>query len=174
MESSRPPFASTYSYYPEVLYRYGRNESAYRRLLEIADPAFPGYPMTETAFATIGSIGTGLMGIAPDAQRAAVETLPRLPKDVQWVKMAKVPVGGNQIAVEHRRNTETRFTNHSGAALTWKAAFLVPPPGNSGGIFIDGVAAPKLTFEHRANRQPVIYAEVPVRAGQTRVAKLVG
>jgi hypothetical protein len=173
MERDRPPFNSTYSYYPEVLYRYGRNDSAYRYLLEIGNPAFSGYQMTETAFAAVGSIGGGLMGINPDAPQATVETMPRLPQGVQWVRMANVPVAANQIAVEHRANAETRFTNQSGDPLTWKVAFPVPASGDSAGIFVDGNAAPKLIFEHRANRQPVISAAVKVDARQTRIAKLV-
>ena len=173
MEQKRPPFDSTYSYYPEVLYRYGRNESAYRRLLEIADPAFSGYKMTETAFAAIGSIGTGLAGIDPDADRSTVETLPRLPKTVEWVRLANVPVGGNQITVEHRGNRETHFTNQTGGRLTWKAAFSVPLSGQSAGILIDGAAGAKLTLQHGLNRRPVLCADATVHAGQTRMAKLV-
>lgn len=173
LEQNRPPFDSTFSYYPEVLYHYGRNDAAWQSLLELTDPAFSGYHMTETAFAAIGSIGAGLMGIQPDAPHSTVETLPRLPKGLAWVRTADVPVAANQVAVEHRGNAETRFTNQSGGPLTWRAAFSVPPSGNGAGIFIDGTAAPKLTFEHRANRQPVICASAPVKAGQTRIAKLV-
>jgi hypothetical protein len=173
MERYRPPFDSTYSYYPEVLYRYGRNESAYRHLLEISDPAFSGYQMTETAFVAIGCMGASLMGIDPDAPQSTVATTPRLPKSMEWVRMANVPVGANQIAVEHRGNTETHFTNQAGASLTWKVAFPVPRSGSSAGIFIDGAAAPKLTFEHHANGQPAISATIPVKPGQTRIAKLV-
>jgi hypothetical protein len=173
MEHHRPPYDSTYSYYPEVLYRYGRNDSAYRYLLEISDPAFSGYAMTETAFAAIGAIGAGLMGIDPDAPQSSVATMPRLPAGTEWVRMANVPVAANQIAVEHRGNAETHFTNQAGDALTWKVAFPLPASGSSAGIVIDRTAAPKLTIEHRANRQPVICATAPVQAGQTRVAKLV-
>jgi hypothetical protein len=76
MERNRPPFDSTYSYYPEVLYRFGRNDSAYRYLLEISDPGFSGYHMAETAFVAIAGIGSGLMGIDPDAPQSTVENLP--------------------------------------------------------------------------------------------------
>lgn len=173
MEHKRPPFDSTFSHYPEVLYRYGRNDSAYRFLLEICDPAFSGYQMSEAAFAAIGSIGAGLMGIDPDAMRSTVETMPRLPTEVESVRMKNVPVGSNRIAVEHRSTAETRFTNQAGDSLTWRATFPVPPNGRSAGIHIDGVAAPKLTMEQRPNRQSVICGAVKVRAGQTCVAKLV-
>jgi len=89
------------------------------------------------------------------------------------VRLANVPVGANRIAVEHRAYAETRFTNQLGAPLTWKVAFPVPASSNSAGILIDGAAAPKLRFENLPNRQPVLTAAVPVKAGQTRVAKLV-
>jgi hypothetical protein len=92
---------------------------------------------------------------------------------MEWVRMANVPVGANQIAVEHRGNTETHFTNQAGGAITWKVAFSVPRSGSSAGIFLDGTAAPKLTFEHHANGQPAISATIPVKPGQTRIAKLV-
>jgi hypothetical protein len=82
-------------------------------------------------------------------------------------------VAANQIAIEHRGNAEARFTNETGESLTWKIAFAVPASGNGAGIFVDGNAAPKLIFEHRANRQPVICAAVTVEARQTRTAKLV-
>jgi hypothetical protein len=63
--------------------------------------------------------------------------------------MANVPVGANQVAVEHRGNAETHFTNQAGDSLTWKVAFSVPPSGNGAGIFMDGAAAPRLALEHR-------------------------
>ncbi|HTS31287.1 MAG TPA: hypothetical protein VMH81_35685 [Bryobacteraceae bacterium] len=80
--------------------------------------------MTETAFAAIGSIGAGLMGIEPDAPRSTIGTLPRLPKNLEWVRLANLPVAANQISVEHRGNAETRFTNQAGDAIVWKAAIL--------------------------------------------------
>jgi len=173
MEESHPAFASTYSYYPEVLYQHERNEAAYRHLLEIADPGFSGYHMAETAYAAIGSLGFGMMGIAPNAPQSMVKTMPRLPKSLAWVRLSNIPVSRNQITVEHRGLGETRFTNQAGAPLTWKIGFPVPASDNSAGIFVDGTAAPKLTLENHPNRQPVIFAQVPVNPGETRVAKLV-
>lgn len=129
--------------------------------------------MSETAFAAIGSIGTGLMGIDPDATQSSVETMPRLPQGMSWARMANVPVGGNRVTVEHRGTSETHFTNQAGGPLMWRAAFPIPANGNSAGIFVDGTAASKLTIEQRPNRQTVICASAPVSEGQTRVAKLV-
>jgi hypothetical protein len=173
MERNRPPFDSTYSYYPEVLYRYERNESGYQHLLKITDPQFSGYAMAETAYAAIGSIGTGLMGIHPDAPRSLVQTRPRLTKDVAWVRLLDVPVGVNRISIEHRGLAETHFTNHAGETLTWKATFPVPDSSNTANILIDGGAAPKLTFENLPNRQPTLTATVSVKPRQTCNAKLI-
>ena len=172
MERSRPPFDSTYSYYPEVLYRYERNESAYRHLLEMTDPAFSGYHMAETAYVAIGSIGAGLMGIHPDAPRGTVQTKPRLPKGLEWVRLNHVPAGANRITVEHRGPAETHFTNQAGDSVTWKIVFPVPAPNSGAGIFIDSAAASKLTFENLPNRPPALSASVLVKPGQKRVAKL--
>jgi len=167
MEHDRPPYDSTYTYYPEVLYRYGRNESAYRFLFEISDPAFSGYGLAEAAFAVIGATATGLMGVAANAAERRIETLPRLPKSLEWVRMEKIPVLSNQIAVEHRGVAETRFTNQAGPALSWKAAF----PSAGAGILIDGASA-HVTAEERPDGGRAFYVEVPVKAGQTRTARV--
>jgi hypothetical protein len=52
-------------------------------------------------------------------------------------------------------------------------AFSIPPSTSSAGVFVDGLAASKLTFEHHLNHQPVICAIAGVKAGQTRTARLV-
>jgi hypothetical protein len=173
MERNRPRHDSTYSYYPEVLYRHERKDSAYRYLLEIADPQFSGYHMAETAYAAIGSIGAGLMGLQPDAPKSTVQTKPRLPREVAWVQLADVPIGGNRITVEHHGLSETRLTNQAGVELTWKVTFPIPAASNTAGIVIDAAAAPKLTFENLPHREPVLSASVTVKPGQTRIAKLV-
>ena len=41
-------------------------------------------------------------------------TLPRLPNEVQWVKLAHVPVLRNEITVQHRGVTESTMTNEAG------------------------------------------------------------
>lgn len=171
MEQNRPAFDSTYSYYPEVLYRYDRSEQAHRLLLAITDPAFSGYRMAETAFAAIASIGLGLMGLDPDASQSSVRTMPRLPRDLEWVRMTNIPVAANLIAVEHRGLAETHFTNQAGEPLTWKAAFPAPATGNPR-IVIDGSEA-NLTLEPRAGRPPVAVSAVSVKAGQRRVARMI-
>jgi hypothetical protein len=166
MERSRPKYDSNYSYYPEILYHYGRNESAHRFLLEIADPDFSGYTLTETAFAAVGAITAGLMGISPDAPRRIVETLPRLGAQTAWVRMSHIPFFMNDIAVEHRGVTETTLTNQSGPDLQWKASFSVNGPSR---ILIDGAPVP-VTMDQRPGGQQVASAVVSVPSGRRRVA----
>jgi hypothetical protein len=169
LEASRPKEAQALSYFPEILFRYGRNDRAYRLLLEVADANFFGNLVGEVWFAAVGAVATGLMGIAPDATRSTVETLPRLPRPLGWAKLRRVPVGQNEITVEHRGTEETVLTNHGGPPLRWKAAF---PPQNarSPRILIDG-ASTSIASEEQSNRQPVISATVEVKAGQSRTAK---
>ena len=77
MERNRPQYDSTYSYFPEVFARYGRNDRAYKGVLEIADPGSSNYARGDTAFAALGAIAAGLMGVDPDVPNGVIETLPR-------------------------------------------------------------------------------------------------
>jgi hypothetical protein len=147
MERNRPQYDSTYSYFPEVFARYGRNERAYNGILEIAGPGSSSYARSETAFAVLGAIAGGLMGIDPDVPNSVIETLPRLTGSVEWARLARLPVGPNEIAVEHRGARGTFFTNPSGPPVEWRPAF-------------------------QFNGKRVALAPVQVRSGETRTAKL--
>ncbi|MCW5982751.1 MAG: hypothetical protein KIT09_31975 [Bryobacteraceae bacterium] len=167
LEKIRPAFDQTLSYIPELLFEYGRNESAHRLFLELADPDFQSAVMPEIVFAAVAAVGTGLMGLSPDAPNATVETQPRLPEEVAWVRLSRAPVLDNEVAVYHRGVTETTFTNQSGPLVYWKASF----PAKAGGqIFVDGEPVPS-AVEERANRQAVVSAVAPVKPGQARTAQ---
>ncbi len=171
LEKIKPPFNQTRSYFPEILYRYGRNESAYQFLLELTDAEFKARGMPEISFAAVGVTATGLMGISADAPHNAVESCPRLPKDVERVKLSHVPILGNEISVLHRGLTDTTLTNESGPLIQWRINF--PVQGNSKvvAIFVDGVSI-TTTLERRANQQYVASAVVPIQPGESRNAKL--
>ena len=164
MERDRPPGDPTFSFYPEVLYRYGRNASAYRYLMEITDPAFPASDTSEPAFAAIGAVAMGLMGLAPDATIRRIETASRLNGETEWAKLSRVPVMGNEIAVEHRGLRQTTLANHSGPALQWKASFAA---NGTARILVDGAAVPAL------ERNGIVSAVVTVGPEQARTARLV-
>ena len=65
----------------------------------------------------------GVDGLKPDAPNSRIETFPRLPKSLEWVRLKQIPVLRNEITVEHRGNRETRLTNHAGPVLWWTPAF---------------------------------------------------
>jgi hypothetical protein len=54
------------------------------------------------AFAVIGAVATGLMGLTPNAPQSTVATMPRLGEALKWAKLTRVPVLRNEIALEHR------------------------------------------------------------------------
>jgi hypothetical protein len=170
LEKNRPEFDQNLSYYPEILFRYGRNDSAYRYLLELTDPNFRGRGMPEAAFAVIGDTAAGLAGISPDARQHTVETLSRLPKVVEWVKLVRVPVLENEVTVRHRGVAETTFTNQAGPPIQWKASFSVVSKHTQAQLSLDGKAVPANT-QLGVNRQSVISVLVPVGPGQTRTVK---
>jgi hypothetical protein len=171
LEKNRPRFDQNLSYFPEILFQYGRNDSAYQYLLELADPNFRSRGMPEIAFAAVGAVATGLAGISPDASLNTLETLPRLPQAVSWAKLDRVPVLRNEVAVTHRGTGETTITNQTGPAFQWKAAFPISPTRPNPQILVDGVPA-RAAIENHINRQLTAVVTVPVRPGQSRTAKL--
>lgn len=171
LEKSRPEFDQKLSYYPEILFRYGRNDSAYRYLLELTDPNFRGRDMPEVVFAVIGATATGLAGISPDAREHMVATLSRLPKGLKWVKLANVPVLENEVTVRHLGVRETTFTNQLGPPLQWKASFPVPSSDTRPQLFVDGKPA-RANIELGSHNQRIIWVVLPVGPGQMRTVAI--
>jgi hypothetical protein len=99
---NRAPADQAPSYFPEVLFNYGTNESAHRYLLEVTDPEFRSWGIPEAVFSVVGAIATGLMGISPDAALNRLETLPRLPKGLGTVALTQMPVLGREVTVRTR------------------------------------------------------------------------
>jgi hypothetical protein len=170
LESDRPQFAGACSYTPEVLHRYDRNERACNLLLEIAGPNFFGKDAGEVAFAVVGAVAAGLMGLTPDASKSTIETLPRLSESLKWAKLVHVPVMRNEITIERRGTHESTLTNSAGPTLQWKVSFPALDSGRPAHIAVDGVPTPA-SLERRANRQPVVSAVVSVGPGQNRSAR---
>jgi hypothetical protein len=111
------------SYFPEIGYRYGRNDWAYARLLELLDPKLKRREYPEVSFAAIGAIAEGLMGIHPDGRMRHIETLSHLTKETAWASLEHLPVFENEITVRHSGQRETSLTNEKGPAFEWVARF---------------------------------------------------
>jgi hypothetical protein len=170
LEKNRPESDQIFSYYPEILFTYGRNESAYRTLLEIADPNFRSQGIPEVAFAVLGAATTGLAGIAPDAPRHTLETFSHLPPGVEWVNLSRVPVLQNEVSVHHGAVRETSVTNQSGPKFMWKASFPAGPGDRTPQVTLDGQLV-SAAIEQRVNGQSVVTVLAPVQPGETRTIR---
>jgi hypothetical protein len=111
------------SYFPEIAYRYGRDEWAYARLMELTDPGLKRREYPEVSFAVVGAVAEGLMGIRPDARRRVLETCAHLTGETEWAALGPVPVFDSEIRVSHKGARETTVTNLRGPGIEWRARF---------------------------------------------------
>lgn len=170
LQAGSPEYEETLSYFPEILFQYGRCQAAYDLLLHLASAEFASHRNPETVFAIAGAVATGLMGLMPDAQENRIETLSRLPKGVDSVGLLRIPALRNALGVHHRGGAETSITNQSGPAFDWKAAFALDAAGIPR-IFVDGRPV-ESALEHRAGGRILVSGAIPVAPGRTRVATL--
>jgi hypothetical protein len=122
------------SYLAETHYLHGRDDAAFRYLMAQMDPALARREYPENPFTAVGGIVRYLVGVKPVASQAMIETRPRLPAEVGWVRLDHVPALANQINVHHVGLGETRLENDSGPALRWRAVF----PGEHHWLMVDG------------------------------------
>jgi len=107
-----------------------------------------------------------LLGIAPPVQwnyvEAVVKTLPSLTRETAWAEIRDLPVRDNTISVKQEGDGKTTFTNQTGPALIWRAAF----PGSYETLLVDGrpvKASPGKEPPGRASS----WVQLPVGAGDT-------
>jgi hypothetical protein len=176
------------SHYPEVLYRYGVPDVAYSEIMDLTRKGRDRQEYPEVSFSVVGAIVTGLMGVriaTPSPEQSAastrsahlrgiapplegnyvevvVETLPSLTNDTAWAEIRNVPVRANRVSIKHEGNQKTIFTNQSGPALIWRAAFR----GAHETLVVNGQSV-----KANAGREPLgrvdSWVEVPVGAGDT-------
>lgn len=136
------------SHHPEVLYRFGEPDAAYREILDLSRASRARREYPEVSFSVVGAVVTGVMGVSvdpvvPGRESALLEyfanphvmTLPQLPSPSAWVELRHLPVRGNDVSVRHDGHTATTFTNNRGPALVWQAAF----PGRVETLLVNGV-----------------------------------
>lgn len=144
IEGPRPNVEAR-TYFPEIWYRYGRNEAAFEELMALVDRALPRREYPEVSFSVIGSMACGMMGIDVDARERMVATIPRLTTEVSWGCMDNVPVLDSLISVRHDGIHESVLENRAGPALRWKACF----PVNAQHLTVDGKRMPAETESGR-------------------------
>lgn len=123
MQGNAPTGIEIRSHYPEIFYRYGAHDSAYRTLLQLSAPGTKRREYPEVSFAVIGAMVTGLMGIEPAEEPNSIGTLSRLTDQTKTAEMTSLPFGDFIIDVRHRGRNETVLTNHGERPLVWFARF---------------------------------------------------
>lgn len=119
----------------EVLYQYGNRDSAYVRLINMANPGRSRLDYPEVSYSWIGALVNGTMGVTLIADsplesavkgfwvEVIVRTEPKLSSKTQWAELKNLPIRANEITVRHEGLRKTVFTNQSGPAVIWQAAF---------------------------------------------------
>jgi hypothetical protein len=167
------------SHYPEVLFRYGAPDAAYSEIMDLARRGRYRREYPEVSFSVVGAIVTALMGINVDASafdhgaqqwnyvETAVKTLPSLTKETAWAEIRNLPIRANRISVRQDGNQKTTFTNQSGPALIWRAAF----PEAHETLLVDGHAV-KASAGKEPPGRPDSWVQVTVGAGDTEVVEV--
>jgi hypothetical protein len=155
------------SYLPEILYRYGKDEAAYARLLALADPAKARREYPEVSYAVIGALATGLMGLDPDARSRTIKTRSALTAATPWAALRGVPVFDAVVDVRHDGRAKSVLTVRSGGAVVWKAAF----DGTWETLDVDGAARPATRGRDEAGRS-LSWVTVDAAAGTTVVVSV--
>jgi hypothetical protein len=159
------------SYVPLVLFRYGRPETAYRVLLDLADRNKPRREYPEVSYAVVAALVSGAMGIEPahEGDDYDVQTLPQpLTKDDDLF-VSSLPIKGNMLEISHSGDKATRFRNTAGAALRWRAAFM----GDFRRLLVNGRPVDASHGSLRGGQQ-ISFTTVSVKPGETTVVSVEG
>jgi hypothetical protein len=152
------------SYVPIVLFRNGRTPAAYQVLLDLAAPGKPRREYPEVSYAVIGALVSGAMGIepAPVGDTYDVQTLPQPMTKTDNLSVTSLRIKGNIVDIAHIAGPGTRFVNHKGPVLRWRAAF----GGTVDNLQVDGRL---VRAEHglRAEGMPMSWTRVTVPPGRS-------
>lgn len=149
------------TYLPDIFYRYGENEEAFNELKELIDPTLDRRDYPEVSYCVIGSMATGLMGIAANGA-SEISTLPSLAHSLEWAEMGDIPILDRTVTVKHNGNTESAVTLQSGDSFVWKAAFS----GNFSTLYHNGTAV-TATQESIEGKGQISYVSLEVVEGET-------
>lgn len=150
------------SYLPNVLFRYGRSDTAYRVLLDLSDPAKPrrGYP--EVSFAVVAGLISGAMGIAPAQIGAAYDVHSRAQpmNDGDAQSVTSLSIRRNVLDLTQEGDSVQRLTNHDGPKIRWRAEFR----GNIERVLVDGKSV-RAGHETEPGVGPISWTIVAVPTG---------
>jgi len=126
------------SYLAQTFYRYGENEAAYARIMDLTRPNKDRRDYPEVSFSVIGAIVTGTMGITvvndSNPGRPLLQSIARLPNNSDSATLTHLRIRENLIDLQHIGDRTSTLTNRSGPTLRWKAAF----PGRIPFLMVNG------------------------------------
>jgi len=111
MESEPPLNIESFSYWPEFLFRHGRDEAAWRWTKHLIDSR-DDYP--EISFTVVEHLVAGLLGLRPDAPNAALSITSHLPAEIGELIVDNLPVGAWDLRIHQIGKHTTEVTVHSG------------------------------------------------------------
>ncbi|MGW6198266.1 hypothetical protein ACWF0M_19130 [Kribbella sp. NPDC055110] len=111
MESHPPLNIESFSYWPEFLFKHGRDESAWRWTKHLIDSR-DDYP--EISFTVVEHLVAGLLGLRPDAPNAALTVGSHLPAEIGVLTADHVPVGDWDLRISQQGRHTIEVTVHSG------------------------------------------------------------
>jgi hypothetical protein len=166
------------SHVPEVLYRYGREEPAYRVLLDLTLHERREYP--EVSFALVGAFVSGVMGIELEGHPPSeartwggyvdrfLKTLPGLTDKTSWAELQNLSIRANALSVRHEGVGKTILTNNSGPSFLWKARFS----GSFDTLLVNGEAIQATKEELYVGGPEISWVRITVGAGETMTARI--
>lgn len=124
------------SHFPELFYRYGYCDEAYRFLLNLPAMSRSEYP--EVAYGFIAGCVCGAMGFSPCYADKTVTTASRLTAPGADSRIKNVRVFDGYMSVRHEGNSHTEISNDTSEDLLWKASFM----GDYAGVEAGGLRYP--------------------------------
>nr|WP_317282778.1 hypothetical protein [uncultured Sellimonas sp.] len=166
-----PDNLESYTYIPDMLFLYNRNEEAWRwmkYITSVKDMPYErpsqgtngDYP--EISFTFVSQVVEGMLGMEPDAQGHFLATTPRLPKEVEEVDVEHVMIGETEIHLSYRGNTLAVLTNAQGEEILWEAGFY----GSYKQVQVDGQVME--AKQKKINGETVSYISVKVVPGERK------
>jgi len=124
------------SYYPEILYRFGFVEEAYKQILDLSRDGRPRREYPEVSFAIIGAVARGLMGVSVEPTRGglAIRTLSGLGAHTAWAELDGLSVQGERLMIRHDGGRRSTLKNLGARPLLWRATFA----GSFPGVLVNG------------------------------------
>jgi hypothetical protein len=111
LEKQPPTNIEAFSYLPEVFFRHGRDESAWRWIRHLIDSR-DDYP--EISFTVVGHLVAGLLGLEPDAAKASLTIDSHLPAEIGRLTADHVRVGEWDLRISQEARHTTEITVYGG------------------------------------------------------------